>query len=400
MSEKKYSEQISAKQLEDELNRLKKRNIFRRGKKKDLPTRIVPLSAPRLSVPRIEMELKDGKLTPPAEAFKKAKVERKSDVTRENAPETENAAETAASTAETVKAAPIAEDAHEAAENAHGIGEQSSENVAVSGEISLAQTEQENIKTPEQEIQQEQQEHQTQPKQTEPQKTDPEKDEAKPWGQDKSQTHGESPKSTEKSVEREAALQSANGADSSGNFAGQLEEELTRVKHKREYGRMLRETVIILLGVAAIAVLISMLFLPVLRVTGSSMEPTLLSDDIVICRKTDDLDKGDIAAFYFNNKVLLKRVIGVAGDVISISDSGEVTVNGSVVDEPYIDHLSIGECDLDFPFQVPENRIFVLGDNRETSIDSRSNAIGCIADEYIIGKVIFRAWPFGRLGTF
>ncbi len=183
-------------------------------------------------------------------------------------------------------------------------------------------------------------------------------------------------------------------------FAGQLEAELTRVKHKREYGRMIRETIVILLGVAAAAVLISMLFLPVLRVTGSSMEPTLSSDDIVLCSRYSKLQKGDIAAFYFNNKVLLKRVIGVSGDVINISESGDVTVNGKLVDEPYIKQLALGECDLKFPYQVPENRIFVLGDNRSTSIDSRSTSVGCIADEYIIGKVFLRAFPFGKINTF
>ena len=185
----------------------------------------------------------------------------------------------------------------------------------------------------------------------------------------------------------------------SDGFAGQLEAELTRVKHKREYGRMFRETIVILLGVAAAAVLISMLFLPVLRVTGSSMEPTLSSDDIVLCSRYSKLRKGDIAAFYFNNKVLLKRVIGVSGDVINISENGDVTVNGKEVDEPYIKEMSLGECDLEFPFQVPENRIFVLGDNRSTSIDSRSSAVGCIADEYIIGKVFLRAFPFSKINT-
>ena len=162
---------------------------------------------------------------------------------------------------------------------------------------------------------------------------------------------------------------------------------------------MFRETIVILLGVAAAAVLISMLFLPVLRVTGSSMEPTLSSDDIVLCSRYSKLRKGDIAAFYFNNKVLLKRVIGVSGDVINISENGDVTVNGKEVDEPYIKEMSLGECDLEFPFQVPENRIFVLGDNRSTSIDSRSSAVGCIADEYIIGKVFLRAFPFSKINT-
>lgn len=179
-----------------------------------------------------------------------------------------------------------------------------------------------------------------------------------------------------------------------------IEAEISRVKHKREYGRVLRETIIILLGVAAVAVLISMLFLPVLRVTGSSMEPTLHSDEIVVCAKYSDFKRGDIVAFYFNNKVLLKRVIGTPGDIIEIEDGGSVIVNGEKLTEAYAENVSLGECDLEFPVQVPENRLFVMGDNRETSIDSRSSEIGYIADEYIIGRVFFRAWPLSKLGTF
>lgn len=180
--------------------------------------------------------------------------------------------------------------------------------------------------------------------------------------------------------------------------AAQIETELKRLKHKKEYGKMLRGTVLILLGVAATAVLISMLFLPVLRVTGSSMEPTLYSEDLILCRKGSSFEQGDIVAFYFNNKILLKRVIGTAGDVINISDDGNVFVNGEKIDEPYITEKALGQCNIELPYQVPENRIFVMGDNRSASIDSRSSDLGCIADEYIVGKVIFRAWPPERFG--
>jgi len=179
----------------------------------------------------------------------------------------------------------------------------------------------------------------------------------------------------------------------------QIEKEIKRIKHKKEYGRMLRGTIFILLGVAAVAILVAMLFLPVLRVTGSSMESTLYNDDVVICRKTSDLKTGDITAFYFNNKILLKRVIGTAGDVIDISNDGTVSVNGKKINEPYLDEKALGECDIELPYQVPENRIFVMGDNRSASIDSRSSVVGCIADEYIVGKVFFRAWPIERLGA-
>lgn len=182
--------------------------------------------------------------------------------------------------------------------------------------------------------------------------------------------------------------------------AAQLETELKRAKKKKEFGRMIRETIIILLGVAAAAVLVSVLFLPVLRVTGSSMEKTLYSNDIVICQKGTEFKRGEIIAFYFNNRVLLKRVIGLSGDVIDMSEDGRVTVNGQQLDEPYVSEPALGEeCDIEFPYHVPDKRIFVLGDHRSTSIDSRSSSIGCIAEEYIVGKVILRVWPIERIGT-
>lgn len=180
--------------------------------------------------------------------------------------------------------------------------------------------------------------------------------------------------------------------------ASQLSEEIKRIKYKRDYKKVLLGTVSSLLVVAAIAVLISMLFLPVLRVTGKSMTPTLENDELVICSKNSDFESGDVIAFYYNNKILLKRVIGTAGDIIDIKEDGTVYKNGTLLNEPYIDEKAFGECDIELPYQVPENRIFVMGDHRATSVDSRTTAVGCIADEYIIGKVIFRLWPFEKLG--
>lgn len=179
----------------------------------------------------------------------------------------------------------------------------------------------------------------------------------------------------------------------------QIEGELKRLRRKQNSRRIFRQTVFSLLVVAAVAVLVAMLFFPIFRVTGSSMEPTLDPKEIVVCLKSSRFQSGDLVAFYYNNKVLLKRVIGTAGDTIEIDDSGNVFVNGSQLDEPYITKKSLGQCDIDFPYQVPDNRIFVMGDNRETSVDSRTTAVGCIADEYVIGKVFLRVWPLERLGT-
>ncbi len=181
--------------------------------------------------------------------------------------------------------------------------------------------------------------------------------------------------------------------------AEQLESELKQMKYRRNFRRIMRSTVSSLLVVAAIAVLVSMLFLPVLRVTGTSMTPTMQNDELIICSKRSNFKQGDIVAFYYKNRILLKRVIGVAGDYIDIKEDGTVYVNGNKLDEPYVSELAFGECDIELPYQVPDNRIFVMGDHRSVSVDSRSTTVGCIADEYVIGKVIFRIWPFESIGT-
>ncbi|WP_294487395.1 signal peptidase I [uncultured Ruminococcus sp.] len=180
--------------------------------------------------------------------------------------------------------------------------------------------------------------------------------------------------------------------------AEQLRNELERVRYNANFRRTMLSTVSSLTVVAAVAVIVSVLFLPVLRVTGTSMTPTMMNDELIVCSKRSNFKSGDIVAFYLNNKILLKRVIGVAGDIIDIDSAGTVYVNGKMLDEPYLNEKAKGECDIELPYQVPDNRIFVMGDHRAVSIDSRSTSVGCIADEYVIGRVIFRVWPFDRSG--
>lgn len=180
--------------------------------------------------------------------------------------------------------------------------------------------------------------------------------------------------------------------------AEQLEQELKRLKYRHSFAVTLRSTVASLIVVAAIAVMISTMIMPVLRVTGTSMTPTLQNDQVIICNKLAECQKGDVVAFYYNNKVLIKRVIGVAGDVIDISGDGVVSVNGEPLDEPYVSELALGECDIELPYQVPDNRIFVMGDHRSVSIDSRSTSVGCVAIENVIGKVLFRVYPIDSFG--
>jgi len=180
--------------------------------------------------------------------------------------------------------------------------------------------------------------------------------------------------------------------------AQQLENELKRIRYRRDYRKVFVSTISSLTVVAAIAVLISTLILPVLRVTGTSMTPTLQNNEFVICSKASDFKSGDIVAFYYNNKILLKRVIGTSGDVIDISDDGTVHKNGKLLNEPYLNEKSLGTCDIELPYQVPDGKYFVIGDHRKTSVDSRNTAVGCVAEEQIVGKIIFRVWPLRDFG--
>ena len=180
----------------------------------------------------------------------------------------------------------------------------------------------------------------------------------------------------------------------------QVETERKRYRRQKAYNKALSGTVYVLTIVAAVAVLIATLVLPVLQIEGTSMEPTLHNGDIVLLMKTNRFDRGDLCGFTWNNKLLIKRVIGVPGDWIEIDTDGNVYLNGEKLDEPYIEQKALGECDLEFPYQVPQEQYFVIGDMRESSIDSRNTVIGCIPKDQIVGKVFFRVWPFSRLRFF
>lgn len=180
----------------------------------------------------------------------------------------------------------------------------------------------------------------------------------------------------------------------------QFEAELKRLRYRHNFIKSMWSTIGSLIVAAAIAIIVSTMVMPVLKVTGTSMNPTLNNDEILLCNKLADPQRGDIVAFYYNNKVLIKRVIGLPGDVIDIAEDGTIYVNGEVLDEPYVSELALGECDIELPYQVPEGRMFVLGDNRPVSIDSRSTSIGCIAEENVIGKVVVRVLPINSIGFF
>jgi len=178
----------------------------------------------------------------------------------------------------------------------------------------------------------------------------------------------------------------------------QLERELQRDRHRRNYRSTLVSTISALVIVAAIAVLVSMLALPVLQVVGESMTPSLFEGNIVVAPKGSAFQKGDVIAFYYNNKILVKRVIANAGEWVNIDEDGNVFINDVPLDEPYIAEKALGECNIELPYQVPDGKIFVMGDHRATSSDSRNTAVGCVSQEQVVGRVVLRIWPFDQFG--
>lgn len=178
----------------------------------------------------------------------------------------------------------------------------------------------------------------------------------------------------------------------------QLKAELNRERYKNRYASVLRSTFYSLVVVAAFAILVATLWLPVLQIYGTSMSPTLREGQIVVAVKDSDFEPGDLAAFYIGTKLLVKRVIAGPADVINIQDDGTVFINGNELHEPYVAEKALGQCDLTFPYQIPDSRYFLLGDHRATSVDSRSSVVGCVAEEQIVGKIVFCVWPLSDFG--
>ncbi len=178
----------------------------------------------------------------------------------------------------------------------------------------------------------------------------------------------------------------------------QIEAELRKEQYKTDYIRVLRSTIFTLLVVAAAAVIIAVMVCPVIQIVGESMANTLQNGDIVVAINDSKYKRGNVVAFYYNNNILIKRVIATAGSWVDIDRDGNVSVDGVVLDEPYVNEKAFGECNITLPYQVPDDKIFVMGDHRATSVDSRNTAVGCISNDLVVGRILFRIWPLSEFG--
>ncbi len=176
----------------------------------------------------------------------------------------------------------------------------------------------------------------------------------------------------------------------------ELEQELKSVKYKERYFKVMFNTVFVLITVSAIAILLSTLFFPVLRIYGNSMTPTYQDDDLVLCLTTKGYEQGEIVAFYYNNNLLVKRIIASEGQWIEIDEEGNVYIDDILLEEDYITDKALGTCDIELPYQVPSGTYFVMGDHRSTSMDSRVQDIGCVDTEQIVGQILFKIWPLNK----